>query len=466
VSGLPITLGWVADATGGEIRSGDPDAAVGAVSTDSRTLGPGDFFVALRGPRFDGHRFVAQAIDRGAAGVMVERGVEIDVPLRSAVIDVGDTTAALQALAHAVRMAVATRVVVITGSAGKTTTKDAIAVLLSGRFQVVKNQGNLNNHIGLPISLMQLREVPDVAVMELGMNHAGEIGVLVAIAKPDVRVWTNVGDAHIGFFASPDALADAKAEILEGAAPHDVLVCNADDPHVMERVGDFGGRTVTFGTAEGANVRARHIDELGIDGTRAIVTTPAGERTLACPLLGRGNLFNVLAATAVALEFGISLDDVGQAVRGLRPSARRGVVHRLRHGVVLIDDSYNSSPSALRAALDAVHKETRALRKVAVLGEMLELGAYGPSLHEQCGRAVALAGVEVLYAIGGDSARSLVSGALSGGLSPANVMYLETSEQAAPLVASAIRDRDLVLVKGSRGIGTDLIVDRIVAERG
>ena len=293
---LELTLGWVAKTVGGVLRSGIPELAIGDVMTDSRSLRPGDMFVALKGPRFDGHAFVAEVLERGAAGAIVERGEG------KGVIEVADTLRALQDLARAVRLAAETRVIAITGSAGKTTTKEAIAELLATRYRVVKNKGNLNNHIGLPLSLMQLRAKPDVAVMELGMNHAGEISRLVEIAEPDVRVWTNVGDAHLGFFASPDDIADAKAEILQRASAVTLLVCNADDPRVMARARGFVGRIVTFGTIEGATVRATAIEDRGVDGMRAGVATPVGERELETPLLGRGNLAKVLAATAVALE--------------------------------------------------------------------------------------------------------------------------------------------------------------------
>ena len=240
-----MTVGWLAAAVAGRIVAGDPDQTVGNIVTDSRALQNGDFFIALRGARFDGHEYVAEAFERGALGVLVD-----NVPAGHAsteqqvVIAVSDTTVALQDLAHAVREATETKVVAITGSAGKTTTKDTIADFLSESYRVVKNKGNLNNHIGLPLSLMQLRDRPDVAVMELGMNHTGEISTLVAIADPDVRVWTNVGDAHLGFFESAEAIADAKAEILERAEAHDVLVCNADDPRVMARASRFAGRLV------------------------------------------------------------------------------------------------------------------------------------------------------------------------------------------------------------------------------
>jgi len=463
---VAVTLGGVADAVGGRVLSGDPNLVIGAVATDTRTLRPGDFFVALRGPRFDGNAFVGEAVEKGARGALVDAGFDerADVLTRAAVVQVTDTTRALQDLAHAVRKESGTRVIAITGSAGKTTTKETIAAFLEGRFRVVKNKGNLNNHIGLPISLMQLRERPDVAVMELGMNHAGEISTLVAIAEPDVRVWTNVGDAHLGFFASSDAIADAKAEILERADARTVLVCNADDPLVMARVRRFPGRTITFGAAEGAQVRATAIEDLGVDGMRARVSTPVGETTVATPLLGRGNLSNVLAGIAVAIDAGVALSHIAATAARLLPADHRGAVHHLKGGVTLIDDSYNSSPTALQRALDVVARETRAARKVAFLGEMLELGDAAMAKHEECGRVAAQSGLRVLVTVGGQPARAMAKAAVAAGM-PANaVTYLERSEQASDLVKSLLRAGDLVLVKGSRGIRTDVVVQRIAAE--
>ena len=472
-----MTVGWLAAAIAGRIASGNPEQAVGNVVTDSRSLQAGDFFVALKGPRFDGHAFVSEAIARGAIGALVQTEVKVGLYGRreddpgpdlqvapTAIVEVGDTTIALQALAHAVREATDTKVVAITGSAGKTTTKDTIADFLSASYRVVKNRGNLNNHIGLPLSLLQLRDRPDVAVMELGMNHAGEISTLVAICDPDVRVWTNVGDAHLGFFTSPDAIADAKAEILEGAEPHDVLVCNADDPLVMARATRFAGRIVTFGEADGASVRATAIEDRGTEGMRARVMSREGEFVLDIPLLGRGNLANVLAATAVALEFGIPLDTIGERAAALRASDRRGAVHRLRGGVTLVDDSYNSSPTALKRALDVIAKERGAARRVAVLGEMLELGDHASALHRESGRVAASAGLAALFAVGGAPARELADAAVAAGMDAAAVTYYEKSDAAAPAIAAAIRAGDVVLVKGSRGTRTDLIADRIAEE--
>lgn len=472
---LRLTLRWVAAAVGGDLRCADPQREIGNVAIDTRVLQAGDFFVALRGTKYDAHHFVAQAFEKGASGAIVERGYvghegragegqERAAPAGYALVEVDDTTAALQDLARAVRRASGTRVVAITGSAGKTTTKEAVAELLSGRFRVARNKGNLNNHIGLPLSLLQLRERPDVAVMELGMSHAGEISTLVAIAEPETRVWTNVGDAHIGFFTSADAIADAKAEILERAAPGHLLVCNADDPRISARVGGFAGRTVTFGMSSGATVRAVDVEALGVEGMRARVVTPAGERQIRTRLVGRGNLSNLLAATAVALEFGLSLDDIVGTAESLKAADRRGVVVPLRDGVVMIDDSYNSSPAALGRALETVAADqAHVSRKVAVLGEMLELGEHALTLHREAGGTAAAAGLRLLFAVGGAPARALADAAIEAGMPASAVRYAETSELAAGDVAGAIRPGDLVLVKGSRGTRTDIVADRIAA---
>ena len=461
---IPMTLGWVAEAAGGRLTAGDPHRVVAAVVTNSREAQAGDLFVALTGPRFDGHAFVGDVAARGAGGVIVDRDVDAGRPA-TGVIVVDDTLLGLQRLARAIRMAAGTKVIAITGSAGKTTTKETMAAMLAVRYRVVKNKGNLNNHIGLPLSLMQLRDRPDVAVMELGMNHTGEISTLVAIAEPDVRVWTNVGDAHIGFFASADAIADAKAEIVERASGETVLVCNADDGRVMARVSGFPGHTMTFGLAAGATVRAEQVEDLGVDGMRAVVATPAGRATLTTPLLGRGNLMNVLAAVTVALEFGIPLEQTIAVAANVRPAERRGAVHRLETGVTVIDDSYNSSPAALLQALDMVGRETGAQRRLAVLGEMLELGEQTIPLHEQCGRRAAAAGITRLFTVGGAPARAMAEAAIAAGLPASSVTYLPTSQEAAEVLAEAVRGGDVVLVKGSRGTRTDIVADRLVVGR-
>jgi UDP-N-acetylmuramoyl-tripeptide--D-alanyl-D-alanine ligase len=468
VDAISLSAAEIAAATGGRIVSGDPARRVERWSIDTRSLSPGDLFVAIRGDRFDGHEFVAAALAAGAAGAVVtatpalpEAGKAGPAPL---LIQVADTTKALQDGAREIRRRSGARVVAITGSAGKTTTKELTAEFLAAKYSVFRNRGNLNNHIGLPLSLLDLRSRPDVAVVELGMNHAGEIRTLVAVAEPDVRVWTNVGDAHAGFFASADAIADAKAEILEQARPADLLVANADDPRIAARVRTFAGRTLTFGLSDRAHVRASGVSHRGLEGMAATVTAPAGTFALETPLLGAGNLLNLLAAAAVAMDMGVTPAVIAERARTMKAASHRGELLRLPGGITLIDDSYNSSPAALKTALATVSAATGSARKIAVLGEMLELGSHATALHQECGRAAANAGLDVLIAVGGDPAQQLAAAARDAGLAATAVVHVATSAEAADVAVRRIRPGDLVLIKGSRGIRTDVVVDRLKAE--
>jgi UDP-N-acetylmuramoyl-tripeptide--D-alanyl-D-alanine ligase len=388
----------------------------------------------------------------------------VGADLRGAfVVEVADTVTALQALARHIRRTTTARVVAITGSAGKTTTKEITAELLSGRYRVFRNTGNLNNHIGLPLSLLELRKRPDIAVVELGMSHAGEISLLVDIAQPDVRVWTNVSDVHAEFFASVDEIADAKAEILEQAGPDTVLVANADDDRVIARTGRFAGRVVTFGIERPADVKARRVRGSGLAGLEAEVRTWAGDVVLNSPLPGRANLENLLAGMAVALLFDVPLGEIAERTRRLVPVSHRGEVLKLAKGVTVVDDSYNSNPAALRRALEVLADEQSA-RRAAVLGEMLELGAHSERLHEECGRAAAAAGLDWLVTVGGVPAGRMAAAAVDAGMAADSVRHLPTSAEAAEFVVTRVGRGDLVLVKGSRGIRTDLVVDRLRAE--
>ena len=465
---LPLTARDIVAATGGRLLQGDPDRPIDGISIDSRTLREGDLFFAIRGDRFDGHGFVTDALARGALGAVVDEAPAAPQAGESRpahlFVQVADTTRALQDVARDVRRRAGARVVAITGSAGKTTTKEVAAEFLAARYRVFRNKGNLNNHIGLPLSLLELRSRPDVAVVELGMNHPGEIRTLVDIAEPEVRVWTNVGDAHLGFFDSADAIADAKAEILEQAARGTVLVANANDARVMDRVQGFGGRVVTFGIDAGADVDATGVEHRGLAGTAAGVSTPAGSVRLETPLLGLGNLANVLAATAVALEFDVPLAEIARRAAELRPAYHRGELLRLPGGLTLIDDSYNSSPAALKRTLETVAAASGSARKVAVLGEMLELGAHADRLHAECGRAAAASGLDLLIAVGGSAARALAGAAVAAGMPPQRVSLAGTHDDAAALALERVRPGDLVLVKGSRGIGLDRVVERLKAE--
>jgi UDP-N-acetylmuramoyl-tripeptide--D-alanyl-D-alanine ligase len=406
-----------------------------------------------------------EAVRKGAAGALVSQGTlrESAELSSTALVVVPDTVAALQGLANKVRRDSGSAVVAVTGSAGKSTTKEITAEFLEARYKVFRNRGNLNNHIGLPLSLLELRKEPDIGVLELGMNHFGEISALVKLAEPEVRVWTNVGPAHLEFFGTVDAVAKAKAEILEGADNDALLVANADDDLVMRHSRNFAGRVRTFGVERPADVRALAVRDLGIDGTVALVRTPIGEVEVRTPLPGTANLSNVLAATAVAIRFDIPLADVVERASGLKAVARRGEIVRLR-GVTIVDDSYNSNPTALSRALAVIAAETRFPRRVAVLGEMLELGQRSAELHRASGEEAARTGLAAFIAIGGANARAMAEGAVHAGMPAFAVRSVENSQEAADVAVALVKSGDLVLVKGSRGIRTEVVVDRLKAE--
>jgi UDP-N-acetylmuramoyl-tripeptide--D-alanyl-D-alanine ligase len=422
-------------------------------------------FIAIRGERFDGNTYVVDAVRKGAVSALVSDASLANVAdlALTPLIVVPDTVAALQQLARRVRRDSGAAVVAVTGSAGKSTTKEITADFLAARYRVFRNRGNLNNHIGLPLSLLELRTKPEIGVLELGMNHVGEISALVKMAEPEVRVWTNVGPAHLEFFGTVDAIAEAKAEILEGADREALLVANADDDLVMRHATKFSGRVRTFGIDRPADVRALAVRDLGIDGTAALVRTPVGEAQIRTPLPGIANLSNVLAATAVAIRFDIPLTDVTDRAAALKPVARRGEITR-RSEVTIVDDSYNSNPKALSRALAMLASESRSGRRIAVLGEMLELGEAGEALHRAAGEEAARAGLGALVAVGGSNARALADAAVVAGMPSASVHHQTDSSAAADLVARLVKPGDIVLVKGSRGIRTEIVADRLKAE--
>jgi len=463
VATVAFTASLVVEATGGRLVSGTPDAVFAGVSIDSRTTSPRALFTAIEGDRFDGHAFVANALARGATGLLVARPV--DAPAEVVVIQVPDTVRGLQDLARAIRRRSRATVVAITGSAGKTSTKELTADLLATQYRVFRNKGNLNNHIGLPLSLTELAAGYDMAVVELGMNHAGEIRTLVNIAEPDVRLWTNVGDAHIGFFGTREAVAAAKAEVLEASTAATLSVLNADDPLVMAAAGGAAGRVVTFGTAPSATIRATSIEDRGFEGTTVEVTSPAGAMRLTLSLPGRAQVLNALAAIAVAQAYGIGTDVIEGTLAAARPVARRGSIAAAPGGVTVVDDTYNASPAAMDMMLRTLAATPATGRRVAVLGEMKELGEAGRDLHERCGRTAADSGVELLIAVGGPVVDGLAAGATSAGMPGSRVWRFEDSRSAAAPVTALVRNGDVVLVKGSRSTRMDIVADALVAGR-
>ncbi len=417
-------------------------------SIDSRTLNQGDLFFAIKGEHFDGHAFVDAAFEHGAAAAVVS-GSSIGgtglQPVSSSppLLYVPDTLQALQTLAQWGRRAWGGPVVAVTGSAGKTSTKDIVAACLNVRFRIGKTIGNLNNHLGLPLTLLRLADDAEAAVVELGMNHAGEIRHLAEIAAPEVGVITNVGYAHVEFFDNIEGVAAAKRELIEALPQNGVAVLNADDERVLKFRGAHPGRSITYGMCPGAEVRAEHL-ELHAGGATFIVSGVRFETALA----GRHSVSNILAGLAAATAFDIPLEELVTPVARLSTGKMRGERRDWR-GAVILDDSYNSNPDAARSMLDVLREEP-AKRRIAVLGEMLELGRMTERLHRDLGAYAAQSGVDVLVGICGVS-RLMVEAAKSAGLPDRAAFFFEDPGTAGDFLREFVRPGDAILFKGSRG---------------
>jgi UDP-N-acetylmuramoyl-tripeptide--D-alanyl-D-alanine ligase len=417
-------------------------------SIDSRTVAPGDLFFALRGEKHDGHAFVPEALVKGAAAAVVDGPYMGDK-----LIGVEDTLAALQSAAAWARDRWGGKVVGVTGSAGKTTTKDIIAAMLETHMTVGRTTGNFNNHIGLPVSILRMPDDAGAAVLELGMNHAGEIRDLAAIAKPQIAVVTNVGYAHIEAFDSIEGIANAKAELVEALPADGVAVLNADDERVRSMAGRHSGPTVLYGLAEDAAVRATDVELLD-SGVRFRVAGTLFESALA----GRHGIRNILAGLAVAGLFEIEPAALSDTVRSLAPGRMRGERFE-RNGIAIVNDCYNSNPDAVRAMLDVLG-EIPARRHVAVLGEMLELGRWAEPLHRDVGRYAARCGIDVLVGIRG-VARSMVEAATDAGLAKNAAYFFEDPAQAGDRLRAIVQAGDAILFKGSRGTRVEKALERL-----
>jgi UDP-N-acetylmuramoyl-tripeptide--D-alanyl-D-alanine ligase len=454
-----LRLDEIARTTGGTVLQGAPSLMFGSYGIDSRTVPAGGLFFAVAGRR-DGHEFVGAAAAKGAAGAIVAHPVAVDDPTFG-LVQVPDTVAALQALAHDVLVRRPVKVVGITGSVGKTTTKEFTAALLAPRFRVLKSEGNYNNHLGLALSLLRLEAGHDVAVLEMGMSAAGEIRTLARIAPPDVAVITNVSPVHLEFFDGLDAIARAKKEILDGAKPGATAVLNGDDPLVMGLAADFPGRKVTFGRGPSCDVRADGVAAKGFAGFD--VNLRYGHRFLRVPFpfLNEAAVADLLAAAAASFALGLGPDEIGPGLASLRPAAGRGLLVEAAGGVRVYDDSYNSNPRALEAALASL-AALPAARKVAVLADMLELGEGGREFHRRAGETAARKGWDILVAVG-PLAAFIAEGAAAAGMAAAAIHRFADAAAAAAAIPALVRDGDLVLVKGSRGMKTESIVEALKA---
>jgi UDP-N-acetylmuramoyl-tripeptide--D-alanyl-D-alanine ligase len=446
----------VVQATRGRLLSGSQDVSLNELFTDSRKVTPGGLFVALRGELHDGHVFIPQAVERGAAGILCERppsGIE-----QAAVIQVVDTRQALFDITADRLRRQALPIVAITGSAGKTTTKDLIAHLLGRRLRVHKSEGNLNTYTGIPMTIFQMDPRDRALVVEYAMSRAGEIRELTMVAPPTIGVVLNVGLAHIGFLGSIEAVAAAKRELIEGLAPGGLAVLNGDDARVRA-MSAVSRRFMLFGFSHDAAVRADKVRLHGLEGSTFTLLTPRGKAEVYLRLPGQHSISNALAAAAVALEFEFDAPAIASALHGFVPPSRRMNIVSGRNGATVIDDSYNASPGSMQAALQVLQLAPKGSLRVAVLGDMLELGDHAERAHEEIG---SLAGktADVLIALG-EYAPRMVQSARRAGLAKERAFVVEGAEQAVAALAPLLTPQTQVLVKGSRGMRLERVVEQI-----
>ena len=415
-------------------------------SIDSRTVGAGDLFFAVKGERLDGHDFVSAALEKGAVAAVVHKDQLHRFPGNSTLLPVDDTLTALQILATGVRKLWGKPLIGVTGSAGKTTTKEAIAHVLASLFRVLKSEGNFNNHFGLPLMLLRLEPEHEIAVIEMGMSHAGEIRALSRIAQPDIGVVTNVAPVHLEFFDSLAGIARAKYELVESLPSAGTAVLNADDEYVSQFGRDFRGKVIKYGVKAMADVRAENIQLCGAKGSEFDVVAAGTREHAVLPLVGEHNVLNALASVSVGLASGMKPSEAVAALATLRPSDKRGQVLQLGN-ITVINDCYNSNPKALNAMVDALAGMSAA-RRIAVAGEMLELGPAGEELHRESGRHIGEEKIDVLIGVRG-LAQALVEAARAAGT---RAEFVATPEEAGEWLARETRDGDVVLLKASRGV--------------
>jgi UDP-N-acetylmuramoyl-tripeptide--D-alanyl-D-alanine ligase len=446
---MHLTFRQIAAMTGGEVIQGG-DVAIDSVVIDSREVKADSVFFAITGDRLDGHQFVAQALGtgRGAVVCRVPEGIAPD----KGIVRVADTTVALQNLARSIRETFPFTLIGITGSAGKTTTKEMIATLVSSERRTFKSWGNFNNLVGCPLCIDNTPDDAEVVVSEMGMNHKGEIALLAGLLHPDVGVYTNIGPVHIEFFGTIEKIAEAKRELLENVKPGGTVVLNTDNPYVMSISNGFDGRKLTYGIDHDADFRGTNIRERGLLGTSFEV----GGHSFELSLPGRHNLENLLAAITTARAIGISWEGIERGVRELKPASHRGIILDAG-GATIYDDTYNSNPYALGRALMLMEQADVSGRRIAVIGDMLELGEKELDYHRDAGRAIPKS-VDVVIGVGKRS-RALLEGAAEAGFADDSRHHFDDASGAAEFLKTFIRPGDLVLIKASRGIGLDRTVN-------
>lgn len=451
-------------ATGGTLIQGRPDRICSGVSTDSRNVDHGNLFIALVGDRFDGHEFISNALKEGASGILIERkhenyvtGITGDVP----VICVDDTVKALGNVAHAWRRQFKIPVIAITGSSGKTTTKEMAATIISLKRNVLKNRGNFNNLIGVPLTLLEINEDHEVAVVEMGTNQPGEIARLTEIVQPDIGVITNVGPAHLEGLKSLDGVREEKGSLFTTMDAGGIAVINQDDEAVRTVAKRWGGKTITFGTGNDAVIRAEDIRQREERGITFSLIVGDFKDEITMSILGDHNIYNALAATACSRAVNIDHDIICQGLAEFRQVSGRMELHRLRNGAYLVDDTYNANPASAAEALRSLQELKGMHGSTVIFGDMLELGDHAEEIHEDIGRQMADTGVGKLF-LRGKFSHAVAAGAQKHGIRADQIFFIDDAGEIADRIASYVRQGDWVLIKGSRMMRMEEITHAII----
>ncbi len=456
------TLQQIGEALGVAAPTPVASQALTGFSIDSRTAQPGEVFIALKGPNHDGHDFVGQALEHGAALALVsqERRAGYTERLQDRLLPVRDTFAALQALARHARRAWGRTVIGVSGSTGKTTTKEMLVAVLATRYRVLKSEGNFNNEYGLPLTLLRLEPEHEVTVLEMAMTHKGELAKLCDVAEPNIGLITNVAPVHLEFFSSLEEIASAKRELIEGLVDPTAAVLNADDPLVRGFAEGFRGWLRWFGLEGEADVTAADLHNYGCRGTEFDLVQGSKRARVSLSLPGRAHVLNALAAFAAASILEIDPTAAAEVLTRFQSARMRGEVVPLA-GFTVVNDAYNSNPRALRAMAEALSLTPDVGRRILVAGEMRELGPESPDLHRQVGKAIAALGnIDLLVGVSGD-ARYLVEGARNAGMSTDQARYFETREKVADWLAGAVQPGDWILLKASRAVGLEAVLDTL-----
>jgi len=465
---VTIQIDEVLRATGGKLLQGEENALLRGICTDSRTVGEGELFIALKGPRFDGHHFALEALEKKAGGVLIEEERAGDIRWNGyrpkAVIVVKDTLRALGDLGRERRRMYRTPVVALTGSNGKTTTKEMISVCLETVFPTLKTEANLNNLIGLPLTLLKLTEKERVVILEMGMNVPGEIRRLTEIAEPDVGLITNIQKVHLEGMGSLERIREEKGELFRRMRRDGTILVNQNDPHVIDLASEFSGQKITFGVEKSADVMAKEIRLRGAEGTSFKLILEGEKSEVSLPLLGRHFVPNALAAIGVASLFGIETKKAKEALERFRPFPMRMEVVHLEGGKILINDAYNANPRSMEIALETLSEVKGKGRAIAVLGDMLELGDFTDEAHRQLGEKVKELSIDLLLTLG-EKAALVVESAIRHGFESKRARVVESHSEGIEILKKMAQEGDWILVKGSRRLAMEKVVEGLIERR-